>query len=266
MYLADSRQIYTHMGDAQYEWYYFEDIGIYEGQTDRYHFVTDYRNLPAQVDGRDIGKDKSGFADGYDIKTDGTCTYVDIDNVPYIVDTDGEKTGGKMMPATALLSVDGRLLFGCEDGTVCIFNTDHRGENFYIPPDDYTFNGRRYTTGCATCSDTCGATNVAKSTMRGSFVLTTKAHPGSTVTVRMRTDSRPWEVVDKVTAGRADMGHIDFRRFTFNPMEEAVSVVRERAKHWVEKQFYFYTECYRSPFGMISATFDYKIAGKVRQR
>lgn len=277
-YLADSRQIYTHMGDAQYEWYYLDGIGVWQGQTDRYQFVTDDNNVPTGLS-EDIGMPigyKDGFADDCEILSapyeGNVYRYVQSEGIAYLVDTIGgdktgkEQIGGTFKQATALLSVDGRLLFGCEDGTVCMFNTDKRGADFYLPPEAYTFNGRRYRTGCALCSDTCGVTNMSKSTIRGSFALTTKAHPYTMVTCMVRTDSKGWEVVDELYAGRTDMGHIDFRRFKFNPMEEAISIVGEREKRWVEKQLYFYTDCYEGPFGMISATYDYKIAGKVRNR
>ena len=276
-YLADSRQIYTHMGDAQYEWYYLEGLGVWQGQTDRYQFVTDDYNVPTELSeeiGMPIGY-KDGFADDCEILSKaygGTVYhYVQGDGIAYLVDTIGkgtgkEQIGGTFKQATALLSVAGKLLFGCEDGTVCMFNTDKRGADFYLPPEAYTFNGRRYRTGCALCSDTCGVTNMSKSTIRGSFALTTKAFPTTTVTCEVRTDSQLWEVVDEVVAGRADMSHTDFKRYDFNPMEERINIIGERAKRWVEKQMYFYTDCYEGPFGMISATYDYKIAGKVRNR
>jgi hypothetical protein len=39
IFLADSRQTYTHeTGVMQYEWYYLEDIGVYDGQYTEYHY------------------------------------------------------------------------------------------------------------------------------------------------------------------------------------------------------------------------------------
>ncbi len=41
IFMADSRQRYTHeSGVMQYEWYYLEDIGIFEGQYDEYRYAT----------------------------------------------------------------------------------------------------------------------------------------------------------------------------------------------------------------------------------
>jgi hypothetical protein len=42
--------------------------------------------------------------------------------------------------------------------------------------------------------------------------------------------------------------------------------VREREKRWVEKQLYFYAECFESPFGILSITYDYKVAGRYRNK
>jgi hypothetical protein len=42
VFMADSRQRYTHdIGVPQYEWYYLEDIGIYEGQYPEYRYTRD---------------------------------------------------------------------------------------------------------------------------------------------------------------------------------------------------------------------------------
>lgn len=43
IFLADSRQVFTGTtGTVEYEWYYLEDIGVFDGQRDRYTFITDW--------------------------------------------------------------------------------------------------------------------------------------------------------------------------------------------------------------------------------
>lgn len=43
IFMADSRQRHQAVnGDLEYEWYYLEDIGVYEGQTEKYSFLSDY--------------------------------------------------------------------------------------------------------------------------------------------------------------------------------------------------------------------------------
>ena len=290
LYLADGRQRYEHsLGGYQYEWYYWDGIGVYSAQKDRYHYLTQAPEgvtVPEWIDDRRSAyKTIRDYVDDDITPDEVKLTYNDPEKgeieltghyvvgaddtgstVAYLVDTDGEKTGGSFQEATALLAVDGCLLFGCKDGSVCVFNTDKRGEDHYIPPEDYTRCGRRYTARCVTISDTCGRTNLVKSTIRNSLVLKTKAFPYAKVDVKVRTDVDPWEPCDTVYAGVADLDYMDFGAFSFNTYDESVAVVRERKKRWLEKQLCFEAECYESPFGIISATFDFKVAGKVKMR
>ena len=51
-FLADSRQKYTHdIGVMQYEWYYLEDLGNYEGQYTEYRYSAE---MPAWVEGKSV--------------------------------------------------------------------------------------------------------------------------------------------------------------------------------------------------------------------
>ena len=51
IYLADGRTTETRNGHAEYTWYFLTDIGIYEGQTDRYH---DLSVCPTELIGKKI--------------------------------------------------------------------------------------------------------------------------------------------------------------------------------------------------------------------
>ena len=274
MYLADSRQISEVSGSAQYEWYYLDDIGVYAGQKNRYHYVTG--STLETIDGLQVGHKPSGLyernyvPDDATVLTEGegenTVGYVIEGEYAYIVESDGEQTGGVFKEATALLAVDGMLLFGCADGTVCMMNTDMRDERGFISQDAYKHNGRGYESYCCLCSDTCGVENATKSTVSGSFVVKCKAFPETGVSVSVRTNEIEWEDVDRIVVGRVDLSRMSFLGFTFNTMRENTALVREKEKRWVEKQVAFHDYCYMSPFGLLSATYDYKIAGKVRMR
>jgi hypothetical protein len=274
MYLADSRQISEVSGSAQYEWYYLDDIGVYDGQKNRYHYVTG--STIETIGGKQVGHKPSGLYERTYVPDDATVqtTVVEGDTVgyviegeyAYIVESDGEQTGGTFKEATALLAVDGMLLFGCADGTVCMMNTDMRDDRGFISQDAYTHNGRGYESFCCLCSDTCGVENATKSTVSGSFVVKCKAFPETGVSVSVRTNEIEWEDVDRIVVGRVDLSRMSFLSFTFNTMRENTALVREKEKRWVEKQVAFHDHCYMSPFGLLSATYDYKIAGKVRMR
>ncbi len=276
MYLADSREMYRHrLGGYEYEWYFWDDIGTWTGTKNRYYYVTSDEEGELEINGVTYtlaSQENEGFVpdeiEPCAVKAeDGITRYYVIEGeYAYPCDTSGEQIGGSFREATALLSVDGRLLFGTSDGSICVFNTDRRDENHYIPPEDYTHCGRRYLSGCATKSDSCGRENVTKTTARGSVVLKTKAFPYALITVKVRTNVTAWKEVDKVYGGENDFDHTDFSRFTFNPSAECLSVINEHERKWVEKQFYIFTECWESPFGIVGLAFDYSIAGKVRMR
>ena len=52
VFLADSRQRYTHeTGTMQYEWYYLEDIGVYEGQYSEYKYTKEHYDY---LDGKSV--------------------------------------------------------------------------------------------------------------------------------------------------------------------------------------------------------------------
>lgn len=293
MYLADSRQAFTHKsGDMQYEWYMWDGIGVWEGQVKQYYYVSKYLGAPYEVDGYPVGwrtedayiptkedPDKEVIT-AQNAKHERepenhtpTYTYVlgtdaNGTEVAYLVDWYGEMTGGTFKPATRLFVSGDKLYFGCENGSVCVYNdarySDSDGD--YYSPQCYSQNGRRYISGCAFLSDNCGYPNYSKSTIRGSFVAVTKSFPYSKVAVRVRTNNVGWYEADTIVAGKPDFTHFDFSSFSFNVDAECICVVQEREKKWTEKQVYFVTECYESPFGLISASFDFKIQGRVREQ
>ena len=77
MFLADSRQRYTHsIGTMQYEWYYVEDVGIYEGQYTEYKYAS---RLPGELVGSTVKWKRTNEA-GEDVITEimlevGTAAY-----------------------------------------------------------------------------------------------------------------------------------------------------------------------------------------------
>lgn len=284
MYLADSRQIFTHFtGVPQYEWYMWDTIGVWEGDRKQYYYVSKYLGAPVTVDGKVIGwKDDSPYTGEGEVKRTNTATYegdaptnftptysyVEEDGVAFLVDWYGEMAGGEFKAGTALFVYGDRLYFGCENGAVCVFHNerDASSDADHYLPRCYTHDGHRYLSGCAFLSDNCGSPHYAKSTIRGSFVIVSKSFPYAKVAVRVRTNNTAWYEADTITMGRPDFRHFDFSSFSFNLDQECVSVVKEREKRWMEKQIYLVTECWESPFGIMSATYDYKIQGRVKEQ
>jgi hypothetical protein len=160
IYLADSRQIFTHhTGVANYEWYYVDPVGVWENDRVRYFTLTedntvkgsdgnyyklsdltisgpkgsrgfDFDAEPRFVDngsyymaGMAFYTDGNGYGTGIGVD----ITYIVDENSRYIpVDTVGEKAGGTFTPATEMVCVDD-VLYLLAGNTLMCFNTDKRG-------------------------------------------------------------------------------------------------------------------------------------------
>ncbi len=277
IYLADGRCTETRDGHTEYTWYYLSDIGIYEGQTDRYRYLS---SLPSGLIGKKIRigeeerepalSEREYYADGEEVysvrTTDGEAEvfYVLRDGTPYLVDTDGEKYGGVFHPASVFCGIDGLLFFGTDSGSLALFNTDKRGVDGRIPREWYTFNGRAYFSGCATRSENCSLPHLAKNTVRGYSVIKLKNMPGERVYARVRTDRDDWEDCDVLYGGTTEYGEYDFSVTDFASGAVRTVHLDEKKKHWAEKQYYFFSEEYQRPFGLVSVAYRYSVAGRIR--
>lgn len=289
MYLADSRQIdSTIHGHRQYEWYKWDGVGIHTTKTKRWRYDNAPVSEGAEYEGNAIVFDGSG---GY---TNSVPTEITIGDTKIMavketrgddpteywfpVSWHGEYTGTDFKQATALLSLDGRLYFGCEDGSICMFLTQERDDRHRLLPQAYIrergtaaengtiYTGLGYKALMATKSDHCGRTNVAKSTEKGTFIIKAKAYPTSRLTVKVKADNGEWTTYYDNSVSRVDMSNFDFASVSFNTSDSFLIAIRERKRKWVEKQIHIEGWCFKSPFGLISATYDFSVAGKVKLR
>lgn len=306
MYLADSRQIDSSVhGHRQYEWYKWDGIGVHSTKKQRYRYdnypegITNSNGKVEATDGTEVVVDGSG---GYTNSTqtffitvgDKTFSAVkekrgdDATEYYFPVSWHGECTGEDFKQATALLSLGGRLYFGCEDGTICVFNTDERDEFRRLRSEAYIrerekqlqvddsgvaitlYKGLGYRACMATKSDHCGRTNVAKSTEKGTFIIKVKAYATTKMAVKVRADGGEWTEYynNSVALSKIDdeIFDLDFASVSFNTEDSFLIAIRERKRKWVEKQIFFEGWCFKTPFGLISATYDFSVAGKVKLR
>lgn len=295
IFLADSRTTYNKNGSLQYEWYWLCDIGRYRGQARVYHHlsawpVVDGVKLSALFVGGQplrIRKDETRVmgevlrATAHDQNgTDSKITVYYTDEVSpdgslirYLVDSDGEMQGGEFVPACTVYAFGDVLYFGTEDGHLFCFNTDKRGEAALVggrlfPVEKgeihnqwYTFNGRAYLSGFATPYEDHGLPHLAKSTVRRSLVVRSKAMPYSAFTVCVRTEKEGWKESDTLTASTA-FDEKDFTNESFSPATRPLHLLREHEKKWVEKQLSFYSKAYRRPFGIYAIAYRYRMAGR----
>ena len=165
IYLADSRQIFTHKtGVANYEWYYVDPVGVWNSDRERYFTLTEdttvrgtdgvyYKLSELYVD--QWGRNKFYFdtdrryvddgsyvtKDAWVVEDTGGMTMsravtrikcIQDEESHYIpVDTVGERAGGTFVPATEILCVEDVLYMLAGDTLLC-FNTDKRGKSVDI--------------------------------------------------------------------------------------------------------------------------------------
>lgn len=291
MYLADSRYLAQHPdGSLQYEWYYLEGLGTYEEYVPRWRYLTgwmgfDEKPYPDRAgepiknyfDIRDQNfVEKYGDLDmntattyvAYDEDNNPFC-YVEENGIKYLVGQfDGEMYGsGKFYPATRVLAIGERLYFGTTNGDVCCVNTDLRNANGRFDRDCYTFNGVAYKSECSTRLDDCDKKAVAKATVCGTTVAVMKPMEGSKCNVNISLNGRDWHTlcVGKTFGSSFDFSGFDFSNFSFTENETNFVKLPELTRNWINKQYFFYSNGYKEPFGLYELSYIYYVKGKIRR-
>lgn len=303
MYLADSRYMNLHPdGSYQYEWYYLEGLGTYASYRPKYVFWMDFWPLIEAegytsytlddymtLDGYRVGneyslRDMEHIPEGAEIHTvsvkhpeDDSYTiplyYVEADGIKYLVGFENEeKVGeGDFFGATKILAIGERLLFGTDNGDVCIINTDMRGvsvgereiERDRIDRSFYSFGGVAYLSGCSVRLDDCDAKGVIKNTECGTTAIRFKMMPGSRARINVSMNGRDWHSLGEAYNSRFDFTDLQFSNFSFGENENNVVVIPELTRGWVQKQYYIYNDRFEEPFGLYELSYAYYVYGKI---
>ncbi len=345
IFMADSRQKYTYdTGVPQYEWYYLEDIGIYEDTYPEYYycpvmydyipktvvlseknedgqetyntyevdlathiynpdFMTSENRLytAVRVDEDDIVNDQpnvqaveveyDGYKygayfvikrtwDGQSYNSNGERIIV---NKAILCEDYGSVTGGTFYPAKKIVTIEenvnttasvtenvssniaSNIFFGTDNGVVCSFNFDMKDKEGFISPQYYSFDNRTIYSGIATKMDNCGIPHLTKSTIKKSTVIKTKSMAASAAKVRVRTNNKGYESVARVNSKIFSFEDVDFSDFTFVSQDQTIFAVKEKEKHWVEKQHWIYSDEYQRPFSVHYVAFRYKVSGRIKE-
>lgn len=280
IFMADSRQRYADAtGAMQYEWYYLEDIGVYDGGWNEYVYDD---TLPFELKNTEFVEinGKSYFSAIHPTPNvvanpdNETIRYIDVnkrrfyfkleDGKAYICKVTGAKIGGEFVKATTLKVIADNIFFGTSNGVICSFNFDKRNEYGEIPSKYYNFDGRTIFSGAATKMDSCGIPHLTKNTIKKSTVIKTKAIPSSTVKAKVRTNDKPYEQVARISSSRFDFDDIDFADFSFVVTEDTIFSIKEKEKKWVEKQYFLYSDEYCKPLSLFYITYRYVVAGRIK--
>ena len=304
IFMADSRQKYQSIsGDVEYEWYYLEDIGVYENQEKRYIFDQDYPiefmdgdhrfRIDIEYNGvsynlktlSDFDEDQIPYIERVGILNDYTvtaggkeytidvaiCRYRD-DTYAILCYTTGEMSGGDFKRATAIASFSynkiANVYFGTENGVVCSFNFDKRQlDDGIIDSKWYTFNDRTIVSGVSMMMDNCGYPDLTKSTIKKSLVVKTRSMSRLSAKINVRTNKKSDSPVGSISSSygiRGIFSNMDFSDFTFLINDMPMFSLNEKEKKWVEKQYSVYSDEYKKPFSLIYLGYRYRIAGKFK--
>ena len=160
--------------------------------------------------------------------------------------------------------MDDNLFFGTKNGVVCSFNFDMRDDDGEIPTQYYSFDDRTIISGCATLMDNCDIPHLAKSTIKRSTVIKTKSFRNSAAKIKIRTNNKPYEQIARINNSLFSFEDMDFTDLTFSTMEQSLYAIKEKEKHWVEKQYYVYSDEYRRPFALYYISYRYKVSGRYK--
>lgn len=187
-----------------------------------------------------------------------------VERHAYLCETKGNFTGGKFRKAVVLRSFNDNLFFGCENGIVCSFNFDLRGEDGELPTTTYSYDNRTIVCGCATVMDNCGIPHLTKTTIKRSTVIKTKSFKNSSAKVKVRTNKKPYVQIARINNAIFSFEDLDFSDLTFNTTEQSLFAIKEKEKQWVEKQYYLFSDEYLKPFALFSISYRYRVAGRYK--
>ena len=164
------------------------------------------------------------------------------------------------------------MIFGTDNGDICIINTDMRGvtvgdryiEHDRIDRSFYSFNGVAYLSGCSLKLDDCDAKSCSKNTVPGTTTVRFKMMPGSHCTAMVSTNGRDWQRLGEAFSSRLDFADIEFSNLSFAENENNVVVFPEISRSWVNKQYYFYSDRFEAPFGLYELSYLWYVSGKIR--
>lgn len=207
-----------------------------------------------------------------------------IGEYAYIVTESGRHSGGEFKSVTAAVEADEVLYFGTENGALCCFNTDKRGQAYNdepvgvsaIHPHWYTFNSRQIDSVLVTAYDGAGFPDLAKKTVKKSLIVHAKTFPGSRIEVRVRTDRNDewrvahdnyearWKSAGIASTATYDFYTLDYASAPLQVVDAALTTIREKEKKWAYKQLYFGSLGFRSPWGLYRAGYRFTVTGRIK--
>lgn len=183
---------------------------------------------------------------------------------------------------TFLTEFNGLMIFGTDNGDICVFNTDKRGVRPERLKDEYTEQeykskysttidaewydrcGHAYLSGIETAFDNANIPHLTKDTIKKSCVVEVKLGITSSFSSQFRTDRDGWSEPSLVSIRNNDFSDNDLFKADFTTNSNAALAVTEKTKKWVVKQYRMYSDKWRTPFGIYGIAYRYSIHGRIK--
>ena len=183
---------------------------------------------------------------------------------------------------TFLTEFNGLMIFGTDNGDICVFNTDKRGVRPERLKDEYTEKeykskysttidaewydrcGHAYLSGIETAFDNANVPHLTKDTIKKSCVVEVKLGLTSSFSSKFRTDRDGWSEPSVVSIRNIDFSDNNLFKADFTTNSNAALAVTEKTKKWVVKQYRMYSDKWRTPFGIYGIAYRYSIHGRIK--
>lgn len=243
IYLADSRSTYINNGNSEYEWFLWDNIGVYE------------------VSG--------GTADANGVAVGGVDTFYkatalkEIGGKLYF----GTLSGKVCVLNTDLIKNDEVTLSADAFGTELLSSAyrDERATKKYYEGDNVLEETYKPIFSCwTTKSDDFGARSRYKTLLKNGALADLKSFTHSACKVRIKTDKYAWREVARHNGGYFDFSDMDYADFTFNTSPINTLKLKVRAKKWERLSVMLYSDEPRKPFGVFGISLLAVDAGAVK--
>ncbi len=136
------------------------------------------------------------------------------------------------IPARVMLSYDGELFFGTEDGRLCKFNTDIKNSRGEIAAEAYSDDGAAIVAQWATNLSDDGSFMTEKTLVKTGSGVFLKTYNRSGISVSVRTERDFGRKIAERSAGIFNFEDFDFAEFTFNTAPYTVVPLNVRIKKY----------------------------------
>ena len=285
IFLGDPRATFIgEGGNREYEWFVINGVGAAPDEEYKVYF----HSVPTEGCAVRVGHEDEEYTGEYYTTRDSfgdLLHYCRIDNSRYRLYRTGERKPTHISPPSAYMSDGNRLMFGTEDGILCIFNNDRRGiapwwiiesEDFSeeeyrremkdrLHPFFYSFDGISPKYVLRTVKTNCGVPHLTKSTVKGSLAVKYRVAGSTDMICEVFTDKGGYKECSRFFNAPFSFDDVDFGRLTLSVHEENTSALGEKEKEWIEKSVTFYSSDYERPIGIYSLAFRYKIHGRIKR-